>query len=491
MSEKDKTDSIINEIKDIYNFLTEEEPTPDYEIDAQKILIERLNELKQSDGFQNYVSRIEKILKKLREWDTLDHWFIETSIPQDLNDLLKIKKPESTEAVEAKEEKEVEKKQKVIAPDVDISDIVSQITAEFKGKISDLEKKINTLHQQLEKKDERISELKKDENIVKKKAKMKSRLPPLKIDLSQIKKPAVFDSGDKISKEESKEDIGKVEQEPKIKKKVIPQKKEEKIQEKERMLKISSEQLKESMGEKEIKAEVEIEEIESKIENKKEKKIEKPILKPLSINEVHSKKEEKSTIKAPIPNQKDKKSPSQPSISIITEEIISESTKNNYKEKEPFAEVKIEEVEAKEKKSSASELYNVFSSITQKNNTQKKQTKSKTKSKTAGKALDSTSRKELKEVSVNDFELEESFADEAFQASIEELPKDKDILYQELIALEGKRYSLEKTLNKLENRYEKGTIDESTFRNQIEKLQVTLGKITNRIGDLRGIIKSI
>jgi hypothetical protein len=237
MSEEDNTESIVNEIKDLYVFLTEEEPTPDDEIEAKEIFIKKLKELKGSDEFKHQISAIDKILKKLDEWDTLDHWFIETSIPQDLKELLEIKKskieseelPKTikkkmiSETGKAQKEKEVKEKPKAIASDVNISEIISQVTAEFKGKITDLEKKINTLHQQLEKKDEKITELKKEEKTEKIKPKKKSRLPPLKIELPQIKKP----------KKETKVDTPILEEESEIEKKKISLEKEDKIKEQE------------------------------------------------------------------------------------------------------------------------------------------------------------------------------------------------------------------------------------------------------------------
>ena len=44
--------------------------------------------------------------------------------------------------------------------------------------------------------------------------------------------------------------------------------------------------------------------------------------------------------------------------------------------------------------------------------------------------------------------------DESEKSIEEELPSDKDSLYQELIALEGKRYSLEKNYKDLEKSYQ-------------------------------------
>jgi hypothetical protein len=610
MSEEEKDDSTIDEIKDLYYFLTEEEPTPDDEIEAKKILIEKFKDLKRSDKFQNEISSIERILEKLNEWDTLDHWFIETSLPEDLMDFLNIKdsegKAEETlKKIEAHKrsqkvettEKKVEKKSKEENnSDVDISEIISQVSAEFKDQIGGLEQRINSLQKQLEKKEEKISKLKKDEDtptpkemvetpeIEEKTPKKQSKLPPLEIELPKIKKVPSKSSAEQ-RKGENKEDLSSEEKEELDKE--IP--------------KISLEQLKKDLQQTEIKSKEEIKEVEEPKEKKEKKSLEKPTVKPVSVESSenfidettpepmeisgenkeikHEEKtppkevpvikteeippapthpsnqteltpipppaeEEKGEIALP-PKPKEKKqkedmekipevseiesvsvesdespttqneiedqsehlietenepqteqsSKKSPSISIVTEETISESveTKETSKKGEPFAKVQVEETEAKESKASASDLYNVFSSMAEKNEQQKIKSKSKSKSKSKGHEIfiNSNNQEEVEEKETSDLQFEEDLVEDISRTSVEELPRDKDLLYQELIALEGKRYSLEKTLNKLQDRYEKGTIDGSEFKNQIKKLQKTLTAITKRISELRSIIKSI
>ena len=73
----------------------------------------------------------------------------------------------------------------------------------------------------------------------------------------------------------------------------------------------------------------------------------------------------------------------------------------------------------------------------------------------------------------------------------EELPTDKDSLYQELIALEGKRYSLEKTFKELEKIYSAGSIDDSEYKKQSDELRGRLNGITSKINKIRRVISSL
>jgi len=73
----------------------------------------------------------------------------------------------------------------------------------------------------------------------------------------------------------------------------------------------------------------------------------------------------------------------------------------------------------------------------------------------------------------------------------EDLPKDKDTLYQELIALEGRRYSLEKNFKEIEKSYNMGSIDDFDYKSQSDDLKEKLDKITSRINRIRRIIASM
>jgi len=90
MTEEGKYISVLNEIKEIFQFLTEGEPSPDDEIEARGKLINNFSHIKNFNVFPEYKELTETILRKLEDWDTLDLWFSETSIPDDIRTLLKI-----------------------------------------------------------------------------------------------------------------------------------------------------------------------------------------------------------------------------------------------------------------------------------------------------------------------------------------------------------------------------------------------------------------
>ena len=77
------------------------------------------------------------------------------------------------------------------------------------------------------------------------------------------------------------------------------------------------------------------------------------------------------------------------------------------------------------------------------------------------------------------------------QKSSDELPNDKDTLYQELIALEGKRYAIEKTFKELENSYNKGSISEMQYKTSNDEFKDKMKEITTRINTIRRLISSL
>jgi hypothetical protein len=72
-----------------------------------------------------------------------------------------------------------------------------------------------------------------------------------------------------------------------------------------------------------------------------------------------------------------------------------------------------------------------------------------------------------------------------------ELPSDKDSLYQELIALEGKRYSLEKLFKELERNYISGSFNDFEYKKQSDDLRAKLNGITTKINNIRRVIASL
>ena len=72
MSEEEKYNLIIQEIKDIYLYLTEGEPTPDDEITAREKLIKQIQTLKTIKSFsvEANIPLFDDTLNKLENWDT-------------------------------------------------------------------------------------------------------------------------------------------------------------------------------------------------------------------------------------------------------------------------------------------------------------------------------------------------------------------------------------------------------------------------------------
>ena len=85
---------------------------------------------------------------------------------------------------------------------------------------------------------------------------------------------------------------------------------------------------------------------------------------------------------------------------------------------------------------------------------------------------------------ISNYEEPESIA-------VEDLPSDKDSLYQELIALEGKRYSLEKNFKEIEKSYSAGSFSDIEYNKRSEELRGKLDIITSRINKIRRVISSL
>jgi len=85
-------------------------------------------------------------------------------------------------------------------------------------------------------------------------------------------------------------------------------------------------------------------------------------------------------------------------------------------------------------------------------------------------------------------ERHETFDEEI---DLDNLPDDKDVLYQELIALEGRRYSLERNFKDVEKNFNKGSISKADFKRQNNILKKQLNEIASRINNIRGIISSL
>ncbi|MFX1360638.1 MAG: hypothetical protein ACFE8T_09890, partial [Promethearchaeota archaeon] len=417
MTEEGKFISVLNEIKEIFQFLTEGEPSPDDEIDARGKLINNFSHIKNFNVFPEYKELTETILHKLEDWDTLDLWFSETSIPDDIRTLLKIpQKPEEILKKEASESIKQPTERVVEKTEIDMTQIVNKVSEQFKGEIEGLKGKIEDLKKELEKKDQTLKSISKKKEVKKIVPKKEPILPPPKIKIPVFKRPPI---------------------KPQIK-----------TQEKE---------------------ETKIEPIKLEPIKRHEEEVHKELT-PIPKKSA----EEISGVAIPIPKEKPQISTfvqETNDIPIITEKrkitpIVVEESEFEPKleleseekqsvifsvEKPKISSMKIEEIETGSIKSSTTDLFNVFSSVGEKSSESKEK-----KAGLKGPKMNLNSEKEEgSQVTpfINFNQSEQAIRENEIIGSEEELPTDKDSLYQELIALEGKRYSLEKDFKELDTNY--------------------------------------
>lgn len=188
MTEEEKYN---REIRDIFSFLTEGEPTPDDEIESKNKLIEKFKILKTVKKFQDISGFLDIIINKLENWDTLDLWFKEMDdLIRDIEKFIKI--TSTISGTEIKKE-ELEKTAKIGettgSPQIDVKQIFSEVSGQFMGEIKSLKDKIEDLQKELGKKDEQIDKLIKEKPVQKLVPKRETKLAPPQIKLPPIKKP--------------------------------------------------------------------------------------------------------------------------------------------------------------------------------------------------------------------------------------------------------------------------------------------------------------
>ena len=459
MSEEKKFESMLKEVKDFYLFLIEGEPSPDDEIEAREKLISLFRNLKNTNSHPEYRYEVERILKELEEWDTLDLWFSETSIPKNIENMLNIPAHEiEVQESEAHEASEIEPKHVVERTEIDLTQIVDKVSEQFKGEIDGLKGKIEELKKELEKKDATLAKISHKKKVEKITPKRDSRLPPPKIKIPIIKKPLVGTKVDSKSKEQKP-----VESYEPLKKKLtpIPQTFESKP------------------------SRIEMQEL-APIPKKK------PKITPMVIEESKDR---------PLITEKRKVTPviiDKPKEIFQPKDMPDKKDKISISmEKPKIRSVRIEEIESESIQSSATDLFNVFASVGEKTS-DKSKSKSEIKQKITSVEEEIKVKKKADIQEINnvspfiDFNTSIAPSDNIFETSeTEKLPNDKDSLYQELIALEGRRYSIEKNFKELDMSYNKGSISDSEYEKQNKILKKRLDDITSRINNIRRIISSM
>ena len=545
MSEKE----ILEEIKNVFLKLTEGEPTPDDEIEAREILIQGSKLLRDENLIPDKAGLLEDTINKLENWDTLDLWFKEVNgLAENISKMLDLGDmgvgSKSTDLLSDSKE-DVESKPEIVSKNIDITEIVAQVSEQFKGEIEGLKGTIDLLKKELQEKEERIKgipqksedpeEISQEPEVHKKTPEIKSKLAPLKIKIpTKPQKPLKIKApieSEEVAIEKREDSFVVKEMEPKI----ITEE-----QEKPGISQVSIDELKnivEPIEEPQI----------TPIPKKKSKLT--PIIMEEPTNEGISKIPFKSTIETESDEEKEKLKPmvvkkpkivqSISEISIAPEESKStyipfempeetstapeetkletllfekpeesstaqeeskltsipfgipeeikevkeemeiqekeESISSIFPNKKPeIIPIDVEDIDTESIKSSGKDLFNVFSSVGV-------ETPEKITSK--GKK-----KKDEKEEIIVELPQE---IEPIPSAEDEPLPTDKDSLYQELIALEGKRYSLEKGYKELSSNYNNGIIDDYEYKNQNEGLRSNLEEISSRIAKIRRLISSL
>jgi hypothetical protein len=503
MSEEEKFNSLIQEIKDIYLYLTKGEPTPDDEITAREKLINQIQDLKTVKNLkaEANIALFDDTLNKLDNWDTLELWFLESELPVYIEKIIKITDtlPEFETQGVSEESPATRLHEDLEEASFDIDQIVNKVSEQFKGEIDDLKHKIDALKSELEKKDEALKSVSQNKVIKKITPKKDSKLPPPKIKIPVIKKPGQTPKVRAPSKpevEKPKKTVG-------IKSIGEVQTKIEKELEKQKINSISEEK---SKIEGEPLEKKPIEEIitdipkdsESILDILDESETSSKSIESQNLSELPGKPKKRSLVPEIIEvesSEQDKEIPFTVKETKIKEEPITKDPESSEQEpittKPKITSVSIEEIEAEEIRSTGTELFNVFSSVGE------KQAEGLP---TLSDAFVSTSTKDKKKkkeensstMSFIGFNDSKSKINRKTETDIEEeLPSDKDSLYQELIALEGKRYSLEKTFKELEKTYSTGSIDDSEYKRQSDELRGRLNAITSKINKIRRIISSL
>ncbi|MFX0028765.1 MAG: hypothetical protein ACFE8B_06120 [Candidatus Hermodarchaeota archaeon] len=501
MSKEERYNTIIQDIKEIYLSLTQGEPSPDEEIEARSNLIENIQNLLDLGSSQvvTDINLFMETLTKLEDWDTLDLWFTESELPNLIRKIINIT-VELTEISSEEESKEDFRKQAqndLSSVKLDINEIVDQVSDKFRGEINDLKQEIDHLKHELEVKDESLK-LATQKRVVKKIIPKKDvKLPPPTIKIPVIKKPDVAPQikvPNAIDTEKPVEKIGvkSIEDvQAKIEEEIEKLKPAPLIEEKP---KIYDEMHKEAKSVLNILEELEptpssIQQ-ESKTDSYSDSK---------SILEILD--EEDTVLNIIEPKETREKAIDSSKVRIITEASLVKEEKPEPQEDASFGAkipmlkaVSVEEIETEEIKSSGKELFNVFSSVGSKpDESPSLEFPSLEPVKEKKKKEEKKKKKETEAVSFVNFGDETPLvsSQETSSSDTEELPRDKDTLYQELIALEGRRYSLEKNVKEVEKSYNMGSIDDYEYKSQSDDLKEKLDEITSRINRIRRIIASI
>jgi hypothetical protein len=459
-------------------------------------------------------------------WDTLDLWFTESEIPDYIEKIINLteKLPKVINEIEqiSSEEKEV----KPSPAQIDIEEIVDQVSDKFKDEIDGLKQKIDFLQHEIDEKDEKIK-LSTQKKVIKITPKKNVKLPPpmIKIPVTRKpEKPPQILGQIKTDVEKTEEKIGvksidkvqmKIEEEieklkpipaspltpPPLPPPSQPSHSNLEVIPKEKSGLNTLGDLKPIPTKPEPKIIEEIpEETTSILEILDEQQSEYKEEEPLNIEE-KTPRPKKSIISTEVTLVEDEPVEQKKSAPFLIQDPVEQEKPKPFLAQTPrISSVRVEEIETEPIKSTGTELFDVFYSVGSKpaekapiqrdmpslepiKESKKKESKKKKK---ASEPLPFVGFD-----SANSSNSQTSTAEEYNLGDNDELPKDKDSLYQELIALEGRRYSLEKTFKELERSYTGGSIADLEYKDRSDDLKYKQDEITSRINKIRRLIASM
>ncbi len=474
MTDQESSNDTLREISELYSFLMEGQPTPDDEIEAKDKLINCFTNLKNGGTDSEQRVFIEEILKKLDDWDTLDLWFSETTLPADIRIIINM--PDDVKLNKEQIQENIAEPTIVSKngdSEIDLTDIFNRVSEQFKGEIENLKGKIDGLKRELEKKDTIRYSVSTKREVHKITPSKHVRLAPPKIRIPVLKK---------IIKppQTSKQSIPKT--------LFIAKKTEEKS------VDLKPQQVNLAPSKEQLTA-IPFEPLDSLIDSDKPELTPIPKKTPKIIPIVIEESED-----IPVAAEKRKVTP------IITEEPekIPSSQTNDVMpfltEKPKISAMRIEEIESESIVSSGSDLFNVFSSMGNKKSVKPKEAtifteipaKVEVKKKEEKKKKSSKVVQESNVMPFIDFNKIDVSTPSTFDSpNLDNISDDKDTLYQELIALEGRRYSLERSFKVLETSFNKGSMSDSEFKSQNNDLKIKMNEITSRINKIRRLISSL
>jgi hypothetical protein len=533
----------IKRLRDVYNYLTEGEPSPDEEEESQREMITLLESLIMHIPTENMEENLELLktsLNQAKGWDTLEYWFKEkpdlvTNIKLILNRFLirhvepgleEKPAPQITtqngvpDELSTKLAAALDRAMKNLPPDADVTKVIqsvtSQVTESYNESKNTAQPKVGLGGVPIAEKSE-VSEgssSHSDPKIPHNPNSITSTAARVKIRKEDIMKSVLEQVKNNISDSSSSSKLAA----PKIiipkvtkpKQKIIPYKEElvelstteQKQQQLEAIPQIKPQETPKKAPKLKVGAFKKEKTLTAKIKTSASAQPQEPIrpkvvVKPRIKTKVEEIKPPKSQPivepkpEPPVKEQPQTKTappkPKKPKIKIQAKPVSKSKQKEIPKESESKSAIKFNVV--KPTKTSVKDTQvDLFETFTK----QEKKTKRRRSRKKSKEQKDSTPPSEEKQ------NLDASDAKESQMKGVqfpeETIPyekMDKPQLYQELIALEGKKYAIEKSRKDFKAKHEKGLISDGNYAAQLDRFKFDLQYISKKINEIRNRIQAL